>query len=63
MTHHFRPDNTSDYSAAELAKLNENVAAILHLWGSNPESATYEDDVKNACDLAHNAFPNTPDIL
>lgn len=59
----FRQDNTEGFSAADLAKLNENVEAILHLWGSNPESATYEDDVKNACDLAHNSFPNAPEIL
>ena len=59
----FSPDNTEGYSAADLAQLNETVAVILHLWGSDPESIDWDNDVKNACDLAHNAFPDQPKIL
>lgn len=59
---YFTSDNTADYSAADLVTLNQHVDVILNLWGSHPGSPTYEDDVKNACDVAHNAFPNAPSV-
>jgi hypothetical protein len=60
---YFTATNTENYTATELAQLNANVDAILHIWQSTPDSPTYEDDVKNACNLAHNTFPNVPEIL
>lgn len=60
---YFRADNTDGFSAAELDQLNENVEVVLHAWQSTPDSPTYEDDVKNACDLVNNSWPNAPELL
>lgn len=60
---YFTADNTDGFSPREIDLMNATVEAILHLWRSGPGSPNHEDDVKNACDMASNAFPFAPDIL
>lgn len=57
MTKYFRADNTEGYSAEELDQLNARVADILAEMGDRGEDdPNHGDNVKNACDRAHNEF-------
>lgn len=57
MTEYFRADNTEGYSAEELDQLNARVADILAEMGDRGEDdPNHGDNVKNACDRAHNEF-------
>ena len=53
---YFTLANTEGYTSDDIAKLNKRVAEILVDWGDDPEDCRHADNVKNACDKAHNEF-------